>query len=318
MRKLKEVNYLINKSVPDIIIEYKKIDKENFKFKNVATIYVRPEANELSFEKAILKGVLPYADVIYMANLNGLLFIRDAMILEHYASQYRFAIYGVDEIKKYPEMVKKIEEYFNISINSCELLGAFDAILKLNISAEELFNTYVDESSFLKICGQTIKKIKDIYIINYDLPAILEKYNLDSNVFIIVIEFKNNNIAFNTINYSIAAELFKDQIEDQILKAQLLNKAKRIYHISTGHIMAMYDMIDFVYLDNGKRIKLIDTPLGFYLINNKIISEEKLLNLKEYPLVNIPINGKRELINVIEDTYYFSFEECIELFKNLS
>ncbi len=234
---------------PDILIEY-KYDFENIT--PVSVIYVRPETNKISYEKAILKGILPYSDVIYMANLNGELFIKNALILDHYSSQYRFAIYGPEEIKKYPIMAKKIEEYFNIEINSPSLIGSFEAILKMNITPEELFNTFVDDKDFYKIYGQTIKKINGMYIINYDLPAIFLRYDYNSNTFIIVIKLKSNKISFQEINHSIANEIQNDKYlkfydEEKYKDMDLIEKAKRTYHFSVSHIMAMYDMTDFVY-----------------------------------------------------------------------
>ncbi|MBN2547133.1 MAG: hypothetical protein JXB50_15130 [Spirochaetes bacterium] len=313
-------NKKIDQIFPDIIIEY------NYDFENinpVSVIYVRPETNKISYEKAILKGILPYSDVIFMANLNGQLFIKNALILDHYASQYRFAIYGPEEIKKYPLMSKKIEDYFNIDINSPKLIGSFEAILKLNITPEELFNTFVDDKDFYKICGQTIKKLYDMYIINYDLPAIFLRYDDNSNIFIIVIKFKNNKIKFQDINYSIANEIKNDKYlkfydEEKYKDMDLIEKAKRTYHFSSSHTMAMYDMSDFVYNTNGERIQLKETPLGYYLLNNNIASEDILIKLKEFPIINTKKNNQETPINIIEDIKNYNFEQCIELIKNIN
>lgn len=318
LEKVTDLNFS-EKITPDIIIDYMPLNED---FMPVAVIYVRPETNQVSYEKAILKGALPYSDVIFMANLNGMLFIRDALILDHYACQYRFAIYGVDEIKKYPEMVDKVENYFGVHLSPEKFIGSFDAILKLNISAEKLFNTFVDEKSFLKLYGQTIKKYDDLYIINYDLPAIIEKYNDKSNVFIVVVKFKNEKITFDKINYSIAIEMEKDNnllfyCADIYKDISLIEKVKRTYHFSSTHIMAMFDMTDFVFDSNCKRISVTETPFGHYLIKNNFLTKERLIKLREYPMVYVSVNGKRELLNIIEDTKGISFDESVELLRSI-
>ena len=156
---------------PDVIIDYiysNAIDKP------AALVYVRPETNEVHYEKAIILGIMPYADVVYLANLNGKIFIKDALILDHYPSQYRFAVYGKDEMAKYPEFIEKFEKYFDDKFEKAQIMGSFDALIKLGMTDELLFNIVVDKKDFLKLYGQTIKKINNIYILNYDMPMIIK------------------------------------------------------------------------------------------------------------------------------------------------
>ncbi|HOV14649.1 MAG TPA: hypothetical protein PK771_10225, partial [Spirochaetota bacterium] len=87
---------------PDVIIDYICNRESNLP---VALVYVRPETNEVHYEKAIILGITPFADVVYLANLNGRIFIKDALILDHYSSQYKFAVYGKEEMAKYPEFI---------------------------------------------------------------------------------------------------------------------------------------------------------------------------------------------------------------------
>ena len=88
-------------------------------------------------------------------------------------------------------MASKFEEHFKIKFNNAQIIGSFDAILKLKLSKQELFNKFVDDKDFLKFYGQTIKKIDDYFIVNYDLPAVLNKYDFTANVFVVLINSNN-------------------------------------------------------------------------------------------------------------------------------
>ncbi len=302
---------------PDIII--------NFDHHNIETpagvVYVRPESNQVNYEKAILKGVMPYADVIYMANLNGSLFIRDALIIEHNSCQYKFAIFGKEEMSKYKEMVTQFEAHFNESFYKAKIVGAFEAILALNLSAEKLFNTIVPSDKFLYSHGQTIKKINDIFVINYDLPAIIGKYTPDANVFVIVLKSKGDKFELKNISNSITTMIqttdYGNLLDDNIKQTLMLNEfIRRIYHISRNHFMAMNDMLDFVFLTDCSQIEIEHTPLGKALIESGLTNSQ-ILHLKEYPIKHIIVNGQRKLIYLNDLPDSTSIEETVQIIKSI-
>ena len=305
---------------PDIIIEFSPDDTLHLP---VVVIYVRPETNIVSYEKSIIKGIAPFGNVIYMANLNGKLFIKDALILEHYASQYRFAIFGRQEIEKYTEMIDAFEKHFNDKFDSAQIIGSFEAILKLEMKQQELFNVFVHEGDFLRLYGQTIKKIKDVYVVNYDIPALIEKYNPKTNVFVIALRFKNDNISFTDINQSISEELKKNNNspllkanDDKFDELNWVDILKRTYHISNSHVMALFDMKDFVFKSDGSHLKFSETPLGYKVLQTRV-TVEMLKSLKEYPIVYVEENGKKKLINIIEEACNKTLDECVELVNRI-
>jgi hypothetical protein len=318
--KQKKTNIKKITSKPDIIIEYNYNPNDLFP---VTVIYVRPESNNLAYENAIIKGIHQYTDIIYMANLSGFLFIKDALVLEHHSSQYHFAILGKSEIAKYPEMVKKFEDHFKIKFEKAEIIGAFDALLKLKISQEELFDTFVNDKNFLRYYGQTIKKINNYYIINYDIPALIKKYTPGINVFIIVAKFKKPDISFVSLNQSISKEIMNNSKSpiitfnsDKYKDLEWMNKVKRTYHFSHNHIMAMFDMIDFVFKKDGSHISFKETPLGNILIKN-FVDENNLTKLKDYPIVYINQNNKKVLVNIIDEANGKDINQCVELIKSI-
>ena len=199
---------ILQYSKPDIIIDY--FLPENHE-KPIIVIYVRPHTNLVSYEKAIIKGIMPFAKVIYMANLNGKIFITNALILDHYSIEYKFAIYAKNEISKYPEMIEQFEDHFKENFNKAKIIGAFDAIMLLSMNQQKLFDSFVEDKDFLRFYGQTIKKIKNFYIVNYDMPAIIEKYNDKTNIFVIATMLNNEEFNIENINQSIASEIKNDK-----------------------------------------------------------------------------------------------------------
>lgn len=308
-----------DKIKPDIIIDYFNRSDLNLP---IIIIYVRPESNEVFYEKVLLKGISPFADVVYLANLNGKIFLKYALILDHYSIQYKFAVQGKTQIIKYPEMVKKFEKYFNVEFEKANIIGAFDAILNLRIKSNELFDLIVDEKDFLKFYGQTIKKIKDLYIVNSNIPALLEKYTPETNVFVIAAQLRKKNFKIKEINYSIFEEFKKNEkailVDDSILKnLKLEEKIKRTYHISRNNIMATFDMMDFIFKGNGEKIRWDETPLGRIILEQKIMTEEELFNLKETPLVYIKNKRGKKFINIVEDAKDKTIEECVSLIRSI-
>ena len=305
--------------MPDILIDY-SLDPNNLI--PLAVIYVRPESNSIPYEKAIIKGIQNYADVIYMANLNGRLFIKDALILEHHASEYRFAIYGKGEMAKYPEMIEKFEKHFYVKFDEVEIIGAYEALLKLNINQEELFNTFVDNDHFMRLYGQTIKRINNLYVINYDIPALIEKYTPKSNVFVIVIKFKNDSYTFKKLNFSVSNEISCDVKAPIIFSENAkfneldwIEKVKRTYHFSKNHLVAMFDMVDFVFKMDGSHFTYQETPFGNLLITYGI-NIDFLKKIKEYPIVYLKDIELKKLVNILDEANGKSIKECLELIKN--
>jgi hypothetical protein len=301
---------------PDIIIDY--LHYENPKLP-VYVIYVRPQTNLVSFENAILKGVQSYADIIYLANINGKIFINNALILDHYSCEYKFSIFAKQEIAKYPEMINKFEEYFKVKFDDAKIVGSFDAMLLLGYDPQSLFELYVEKWDFLKFYGQTIKKIDEFYIVNYDMPAIIQNYDAKTNIFVTAISLKDENITFKELNESIISEIKNSKNIDPCEKilCDSYERAKRTFHLSRNHIKAMFDMSDFIFRNDGKQILLDETPLGKILIEKNILSLKDLVRLKSYPIVYVNQGKHKKLINIVEEGKNKNIDETIEFFKSI-
>jgi hypothetical protein len=304
---------------PDILIPY-QIDTTCDM--PLMVIYVRPKTNRINYERAILLGVQPYADIKYMANLNGKLFITRSLVTEHYATQYKFSIYGKREIARYPDMIEKFEKHFNVPFEKAPVMGAFDALITMKIPAEELFNVIVPEKDFLYLYGQTIKKIDQYYIVNYNIPALIEKYRPGANIFVVLARSKEKGFVHKKVNQSIFNSLKKDDSTPIIdgNKLQMLSwesQVRRTYHISLNHLCCMFDMLDFIYHPDGETIEPAQIPLAHKLFEDGIITEEQLLRIKKYSIVYIRQNGTRRLINILDEASNMDFNQVANLLSSI-
>ena len=302
----------------DVIIDF----ITNYQLKNpIILAYVRPESNEVNYEKSIIKGLSEYGEVIYLANLNGRLFIRDALITAHYSSQYRFSVYPIREMEKYPEIINDFEEHFHIKFKDANIIGPFDAILKMGISDDDLFNRIVDKNDFLKFCGQTIKRIGDYFVTNYNIPYLIKRYNPQSNIFVITVRLNSEDINFMAINQSIFEQMQINKnnfIDEDILKSMEWNeKIKRTYHVSRNHLTATFDMLDFIIRNNGSHLDISETPLGMRLIDDHSFTKEDILMMKDRQIFYINDSKGRRLVNILDEANGLSIEECINMLKNL-
>lgn len=323
----------MSRVLPDIALPY---DDSRIYDENIAVIAVRPETNKVTYESAILKGVSPYADLIYMANFSGTVVRTSKIIESQYASQLKFAQRGRDEVYHYPEMIPVIERKFNVAFDKMPLYGSYEYCRQVSgacewSSAQKLFNTIVPREEFLELHGQTIKKIDDVYIINYDIPAILTKHNKNTDIFVIAIRCKDTRTELSNINHDIYTQLLHKQglsliDADQRQQMEWFNKVRRTYHISNSPAKAMFDMMDYILDDDGSNILFEQTPLGAALLNRNIATREELTLLKSSPIVYLKEKeGGHRLINIVNacriktdiGLYQRSIDECCRIFDSI-
>ena len=275
---------------------------------NVSVLAVRPETNKVDYESVILQAIMPMVDVIYMANLSGNVVKQSRLVERHCSSQMRFANNAKHELLKFPEMKIIFEKKFGEPLEGAPVIGSFEAVEKyqdqLGLSANQLFEVMVSDDDFLEWHGQTIKRVNDYYIVNYDLPAIIRKYDESANIFVIAMKLKDNGCQIADVNYEIYQNLVNQ--EKSILGASKrkslawYNQVRRTYHISKSPIEAMFDFTEYVFDKEGKQLDFDNTPLGRMLMQRGIMSSDKLKKLRKNPLVSNGDEHKR-LVNIVEE-----------------
>ena len=332
------MNQHLSTLAPDIAVLIPYNPEEN-KNATLSLIAVRPETNKVIYESEIIKSVEPYIEAAYMANISGQ-YIRQKKIIEsRYSLQIKFARNGKEEIAKYPAFITQFEKKFQTSFNSAPIIGAYDAVTYnfLGKNEEELFNTIVPSEDLLDLYGQTVKKIKGYYVVNYDMPAIATKYHNGTDIFVIVVRVTDLRRHISDINHEIY-DRFTSNNSIDILDSEKrkslcwYNQVKRTYHISWSHIQAMFDIVDYVFTEDQIPVKFTDTPLGALLEEKQILpgknTEKILRKLKENPLVYLKQENSPEhkLTNIIFEGRIMqknmeftekSLSECCEIIKRI-
>ena len=280
--------------LPDIIIPYPVGENgytDSGDLSAYAVAYVRPETNNVLYERAILAGLRAYGKIIYCANIAGDIFLRDAILENHYPSQFRFARDPQGEISRFPEIRARIEEHFRLPLDHVRLLGSFDAVSTLGMSEEDLFETIVPPADYLSCWGQSFKRLAGAIVANSNLPAIVKRHVPPTNVFAVVVCSRAGSAYFfDEVNETIFRGI-TSRSETPVLDGEKLDslvwseKIRRTYHLSSNHVMTMFDMPDYVYAGEGSRLEVSDTPLGRWLVQNTSLTPERLRFLRSYPLV---------------------------------
>ncbi len=259
-----------------------------------AVVYVRPETNSVLYERAIAAAIRGRGEqVVYLANLSGGLLQQDGVLQDHYATQLRFAEDPLGELSRYPEIARRLERHFGAGV--CRLLvGAFEAASRTGSSEEELFETFVPPADFLSCFGQQFKRMGGAVVANPALPAVLKRYAAQANVFVVAVRSTEASPGFfAALNRAIYREI-TSRADTPLVDAARLGrvpwpeKVRRTYHISRTPLMAMFDMVDFVYQADGSRLEVAETPLGRSLLAQGVLTAEKLQAIKRDPLVRLP------------------------------
>ena len=255
-----------------------------------AVIYVRPETNSVLYERAIAAAIRRRGEqVVYLANLGGGLIQRDGILQDHYATQLRFAEDPHREVSRYPEVARRLGRHFGAAAGK-SLVGAFQAAAGTGMSEEELFEAFVPPADFLTCWGQQFKRIGDVVVANPSLPTVLKRCGPEANVFVAAVRSADGSPDFfASLNRAIYEEVCSRSETplvdgDRLGSVRWSERVRRTYHLSRTHLMAMFDMADFVYLDAGRRLAVADTPLGRSLLADGIVTEPRLRSLKADPL----------------------------------
>ena len=153
-------------------------------------VYLRPETNGVRVESLLLgtiRNSSRYHEKIaiaYLANIPGDFIAANRIVEEHYADRLYFTMNGKESFT--PSMRRRFEEHFGVPFDGAEIDGAFEAMRRRGWTSEELFELRVDQSEVCFINGQSVKNVDGLYLINYDIPAILHKNHASTDVAVMI------------------------------------------------------------------------------------------------------------------------------------
>lgn len=276
-------------------------------------LYLRPETNGISVESTlmgVLRGTPAYrekAELVYLANLPGDFIINNHIIEEHYSVNYRFACSGKRLFT--PLMKKSFEDHFQEDSDTAVILGAFEALEYLKISEESLFNIWVSEKDMLFINGQSIKKYDNIYIINYDIPALLHKNNYSTDIAVMILRSSLNRDDFNGMIRA---------MEDALISKGIMDGNKppsRYFHYSKGPFEQILDGLGYLYTPEGEHLPVDNVSFAGRLLSSGI-SLNEIMGIIHNPIMAFNENEKLIEDNIFMRTRSKSFDEAMDVLKS--
>jgi len=216
--------------------------------------------------------------LIYLANIPGEFIVDHRIVEQYYALRLHFAVRGGQVFTD--DMADRFSRWSGRDFSNAPLIGAFDALGQLKLSAEELFSVWVPEGDLLTLNGQLIKKIADRYVVNYDIPALMHKNSKQTDIALMIFR---TELAYDQIR-ELIARMHKALCAVGVLNPQY--DASRAFHFSRSPLDQLMDGL--CYLDQicGGSCGL--DGLGFYRwLSEKNFPAARLVSLLMNPVVRL-------------------------------
>lgn len=303
--------------IPQVLKEYTGPGKEG---EQDILILLRPQANNCFFESLLLsvfRSSPEYRKTLwleYLANLPGEFIYKKNLMERHYAYRMNFANEGKNAMTD--TMKTRFQEVFQLSVDECEIYGAYDAMIRLDMDEKELFKYDVVEDEKIKFSGQSIVKIKDknnkdVYVINYDIPALLTFNYKDTNSAVMIFRTTLTYKAFNRIILDVlhrissaladsnsktgkGCKAYLSPEDMKLLQGTNIFRHKRLFHYSHGPFEQILDGRDFIYNSKGESVSLEKLTYTNYLLQRGI-SIEEIDTLINNPIITLTSKKQKEI-----------------------
>ena len=267
---------------PSVLVEYP--GPTEAEGEQDVSLYLRPESNGIRVESTIMRCLREYPGsedcirVVYLANLPGSFVADRSIVAEHYATRIRFANRGRDLFT--PQMRQEFERHFDRPFDDAQVLGAFQALDALDMGADELFKLRVPEADFTYILGQTLKRVGETYVVNYDIPALLHRHNETTDIFAMLLRMRISYPEFASIVVDIGHAL----VEQEIVSGRI--PMSRIFHYSKGPFEQILDGIGYIYTPDGNHIPYRRMSFLHYL-TTRGFAQDHILRAVAHPIVRL-------------------------------
>ncbi|MFO7730617.1 MAG: hypothetical protein R6V86_07615 [Spirochaetia bacterium] len=274
-------------------------------------VYLRPEANGIQVESAMMRTISTNprynenVKLVYLANIPGEFIAKHRIIEQHYRLKISFAKQGKRLFTDY--MQQEFSRYYKVSFEEAEILGAFEAMKRLHYTREGLFNLWVPAEDVLHLNGQTIKRVKDLFIVNYDIPAILFKNRTSTDIAVMILRTR---LGPGNIH-----SLMEDMVE-RLKVGGLLQQSEaftRVFHFSRSPFEQILDGIGFLYQRDGTHIPLQEIQFYHYLLQQGM-SPTEIQQVLHYPIFGFSSEkGKLKEQTVYAASYGMDYKRAYQM-----
>jgi hypothetical protein len=220
--------------------------------------------------------------LVYLANIPGEFIAKHRIIEQYYRLKISFAKQGKRLFTEY--MQREFSRYYKVPFEEAEILGAFEAMKRLHYTREGLFSLWVPAEHVFHLNGQTIKRVKDLFIVNYDIPAILQKNRTSTDIAVMILRTRLGPGSIHPL----MEDMVKRLIADGLL--QRSEDFTRVFHFSRSPFEQILDGIGFLYKGDGTHIPLQDIEFYNYLLQQGM-SRNEIHQVLHYPIFGFS-NGK--------------------------
>ncbi len=279
-------------------------------------VYMRPETNGVVGESAIM-GVVENCSayrsgikLVYLANLPGEYLLEHHVVEYHYAVKLLFAAKGKEFFTEH--MRNRFEDRFHVSFESARIVGSFEALRLLGMSPDDLFNAWVDPEDVLMVNGQSIKRIGGLYVVNYDIPALMHKNTRETDIAVMLFR--------TTTPYTYFSDLVR-QMRDRLVAEGVISEkfaSGRGFHYSKSPFEQLLDARGYLIGAKGTPVPLSDSSFGRFLLDRGIPPAfiEGILN---HPIGCFRDgDGRVSEDSIFSATYQMSFAEALKVLKTMT
>ena len=277
-------------------------------------VYLRPESNGIAVESALMKGVSMVPDwqdninLVYLANLPGDFLNNNGIVEEHYQTRIKFAKMGKSIFTPY--MSKIFSNHYKIDFVEAKIIGSYSALLVLGLNEDELFKLWVHADDMLVLNGQTIKRIGKYFIVNSDIPAILNKNNETTDIAVMIFR----TVFWGKDFYDVILNMTKVLLDEGILHSA--SQFSHVFHYSKGPFEQILDAVGFLYDSNGKHLPLQNIRFYNFLLE-KGLTVEAVNHFIRQPLFQFRNDmGNIEEKSIFQITKDLSYEESWKILKS--
>ncbi|TFH05487.1 MAG: hypothetical protein E4H09_01915 [Spirochaetales bacterium] len=225
-------------------------------------VYLRPETNGVVVESAVLGAVRSFPGsgtnihLIYLANIPGQFIVDHHIVERHYANKLYFAVHGKRAFTN--KMRDAFEAKFLVSWAETRIVGSFEALRLFRCSPEKLFSRWVAAEDIVLIEGQTVKRFGDIYVVNYDIPALLHKNTRNTDIAVMLFRCRGEDGYFDDVVEAMRAAL----IDRNMLGVDV--PSTRAFHYSKGPFEQLLDARDYLYRPDGTTVDLSELSFAAF------------------------------------------------------
>ncbi len=278
-------------------------------------VYMRPETNGVLGESTILKVIERCPEyrvdiqLVYLANVPGEFIVSNYIVEHHYASKLHFAVLGKAACTRF--MRDQFERKFEVPFESAPVVGSFEALKALNLGPEELFDSWVDEKDLLFVDGQSFKRIRDRFVINYDIPALLHKNSRSTDIAVMIFRTRTSYAYFGDL----VERMRQNLIAEGLISAHL--HAGRAFHYSKSPFEQILDGLGYLYDRESSPVPLDQVSFCRFLREHGI-SQAEILGSVRNP-IGLFESAAGDLVeeNLFTHTFHDSYATALAKFRTI-